>query len=135
VGRSISGCCQVTVGVESRQNTRSLGPCVTGGHRIMELGPHVRSPVSGGVANAFCPLQEHLLGLQGLNLTQPENRLPFTVLDSLSAVPSLLESSLLSVCSALSVLCIEIRTVFRLRDCCMCAMVMLAPKLFPELAE
>ena len=27
---------------------------------------------------AFCPLQEHLLGLWGLNLAQPENRLPFT---------------------------------------------------------
>jgi hypothetical protein len=33
VGRSIPGYCQVTVGVESRQNTRSLGHCLsTDGH-------------------------------------------------------------------------------------------------------
>ena len=28
---------------------------------------------------AVCPLQINLLGLQGLNLARPENRLPFTV--------------------------------------------------------
>ena len=50
---------------------------VKNGHRIME--PCVRSQVSGGVANTFHPLQEHLLGLPVLNLAQPENRLPFTV--------------------------------------------------------
>ena len=35
--------------------------------------------MSRSVANAFCPLQSYLLGLQGLNLAQPENRLPFMV--------------------------------------------------------
>jgi hypothetical protein len=36
-------------GVETRQNTRDLGvwPYLTNGHRIMELGPRVRSLVSG----------------------------------------------------------------------------------------
>jgi hypothetical protein len=40
-----------------------------------ELSPHIRSLGPGGMANTFHPLQEHLLGLQGLNLAQPENRL------------------------------------------------------------
>jgi hypothetical protein len=45
---------------------------VTDGHRIMELGPHVRSLVSGSVANFFLSLAE-------LFLAQLENRLLFTV--------------------------------------------------------
>ena len=76
VGLGLSGCCQVTVGVESIQSTRSLGalPYVTDGHRIMELGPSVRERGK----QAFHPLQSYLLGLLGLNLSQPENRIPFT---------------------------------------------------------
>jgi hypothetical protein len=40
VGRSIPGYSQVTVGMESSQNARSLGHCLceTNSHRIMELG-------------------------------------------------------------------------------------------------
>jgi hypothetical protein len=71
------------VEVESTQNSRDLGGVeltyMTDGHRIMELRTLVRSLVSGGMANTFSPLQINLLGLQGLNLAQPENRLPFTV--------------------------------------------------------
>jgi hypothetical protein len=56
-------------------------PYVTDGHRIMDLGPHVRSLVSvwDHGKQAFCPLQSYLLGVRGLNLVRPENRLPFTV--------------------------------------------------------
>jgi hypothetical protein len=38
VGRSIPDYCQVTVRVESSQNARNLGHCVTDSHRILELG-------------------------------------------------------------------------------------------------
>ena len=38
VGRSIPGYSQITVGVESCQNSRSLGHCLHHSHRIMELG-------------------------------------------------------------------------------------------------
>jgi hypothetical protein len=50
-------------------------------HRNMELGPCVRSLVSGSVANFFPFLAELSVGSPGwgLNLAQPENRLPFTV--------------------------------------------------------
>lgn len=48
---------------------------MTGGHRIMESW----GLLSRSVANAYCSLQSYLLGLWGLNLTQPENRLPFMV--------------------------------------------------------
>jgi hypothetical protein len=53
------------------------------GHRIMELRPCVRSLVPGEMAN-ISSLQEYLLGLWGINLAQPENRLPFMVPQSLS---------------------------------------------------
>jgi hypothetical protein len=52
VGRSIPDYCQVTVKVESSQNARSLGHCVTYTHRSMELGaPWYRMPMSGNVAH------------------------------------------------------------------------------------
>jgi hypothetical protein len=55
-------------------------PYMTDGHRVMKLGPHVRSLVSGSLWQAsFSPMQINLLDLQGLNLAQPENRLPFMV--------------------------------------------------------
>jgi hypothetical protein len=50
MGKSIPGCCQVTVGVESRENTRDLGCGPTDALRIMELGPPIRSLVSGNMA-------------------------------------------------------------------------------------
>jgi hypothetical protein len=67
-------------GVQTEYQELGALPYVADGHRIMELGPHVRSLVSGSVWQTSCrPLQSYLLGLQGLNLVQPENRLPFTV--------------------------------------------------------
>jgi hypothetical protein len=79
--RSIPGCCQVTVGVESRQNTRGLGHCPMWllATELLRAEALCRSLVSGDMENTFHPLQEHLLGLWGLNLAQPENRLPFMV--------------------------------------------------------
>lgn len=79
--RSIPGCCQVAVGVESRQNTRTLGHCPMW---LMITELWIWSPVSGawclGAWQAsFCSLQNYLLGLQGLNLAQPKNRLLFMV--------------------------------------------------------
>jgi hypothetical protein len=44
-----------------------------------ELRLPIRSLMSGSVANAFGSFQEYLLGLWGLNLVQPENRLHFMV--------------------------------------------------------
>jgi hypothetical protein len=45
----------------------------------MALEPRVRSLVSGIMwQTSFHPLQINLLGLWGLNLARPENRLPFT---------------------------------------------------------
>jgi hypothetical protein len=56
VGRSIPGYSQVTVGVESGQNARSLGHCVTGSHRIMELGAlWFQAPDSGNLARFSVP--------------------------------------------------------------------------------
>ena len=52
---------------------------VTDGHRIMELGPHVKNLVSGSVTNFLLFLAELSTGSLGLNLAKPENRLPFMV--------------------------------------------------------
>ena len=53
-------------------------PYMTDGHRIMELGPHIRSLVSGSMAN-FLLFFVELSGVWGLNLAQAENRLLFRV--------------------------------------------------------
>ena len=67
---SLPGSCQVTVGVESKQNTRGLGHCpyMTDGHRIMELRPLSGAWCLEAWQMAFRHLQKHLLGLWGLNL-------------------------------------------------------------------
>ena len=86
----LPGCCQVTEGVKSKQNTGGfstdifLHDCWL--QNYGELRPRFRSLVSGGCANTFCALQEHLLGLQGLNLAQAGNNLPFTVPHSSSCL-------------------------------------------------
>ena len=64
-------------GVQTKCQGLGVLPYVIDGFKIMELWPRVRSLVSGRGQTSFSPLQSYLLGLQGLNLAQPENRLPF----------------------------------------------------------
>ena len=70
-------CVQITYGGESVSIVRALYIAyVKDGLIILELGHSVRSLVSGSMwQTSFCPLQMNLLGLQGLNVTLPENRL------------------------------------------------------------
>jgi hypothetical protein len=79
VGRSIHGYCQVTVRVESSQNARSLGHCMTDSHRIMEVrAPGFQAPLSGHVAHCSVPCRV-FSWVSEESLPRPENRLPFTV--------------------------------------------------------
>jgi hypothetical protein len=70
VGSSMPGICEGRVQTEYQE----LGalPCVTDGHRIMELGPHVRSLVSGSVANFLASLAE--LSARSLGLKPSSTR-------------------------------------------------------------
>ena len=79
MGWGIPDCSQLTVGLESRQTTRSGIAYVTDGHRIMELRAHgVRSLMFGSVAYGSVPCGI-FYWVSRVSLAQPERRLPFTV--------------------------------------------------------
>ena len=77
MGRSLPGCSQVIVGVESSQNARSLGHCVIYSHRIMELGLCGVRHLTLGTWLAFPSLVEFSTGSPE-QASFNQNRLPIT---------------------------------------------------------